>query len=228
MSRRFQARRGFSLVELLVVIAIIAVLMALLFPAFRTLRYKALAVQCKSNLRGIYEAVTQHAADYRAKPNPRYRMPELAWRFANGSSDYPHESGGRPGTPARALFLTGYVKDPSLFFCPLAPINAETHFNPAPPHDFKTFHGTYTWSWRTILPADDTHAMRGNGLKYVSDPPREVLYYDALNNFWVNWVGRGYRYEHYNALFLQGDVREITRTRDEMAEWLWGPAKRPY
>jgi len=44
-------KKGFTLVELLVVIAIIGVLMALLFPAFVSIRNAARSTQCKSNLR---------------------------------------------------------------------------------------------------------------------------------------------------------------------------------
>lgn len=44
-------RRGFTLVELLVVIAIIGILVAMLFPAFVSVRNAARSVQCKSNLR---------------------------------------------------------------------------------------------------------------------------------------------------------------------------------
>ena len=44
-------KRGFTLVELLVVIAIIGILIALVFPAFVSVRAAARSTQCKSNLR---------------------------------------------------------------------------------------------------------------------------------------------------------------------------------
>ncbi len=58
------ARPAFTLVELLVVIAIIALLAALLFPAFASARAKARETTCVSNLRQIGLATLAYAADY--------------------------------------------------------------------------------------------------------------------------------------------------------------------
>ena len=62
---RVQAQtQGFTLVELLTVIGIIAVLAAILFPVFATVRGKARQTSCQSNLRQIGMAVTMYAQDY--------------------------------------------------------------------------------------------------------------------------------------------------------------------
>ena len=55
--------RGFTLIELLVVIAIIAIISAILFPAFAWARQKERTVGCQSNLRAIMLAVKVYAAD---------------------------------------------------------------------------------------------------------------------------------------------------------------------
>lgn len=53
VKHRSSSLRAFTLIELLVVVAILAVLMALLFPAFRAVRCQAHGIVCMSNLRSI-------------------------------------------------------------------------------------------------------------------------------------------------------------------------------
>jgi prepilin-type N-terminal cleavage/methylation domain-containing protein len=59
---------GFTLIELLVVIAIIAILIGLLFPAFRAVQNQARTTQAKNDLSQIVNAVNAFYTDYGKYP----------------------------------------------------------------------------------------------------------------------------------------------------------------
>ena len=61
------AKRGFTLIELLVVIAIIAILAAILFPAFAKARESARRASCASNLKQIGISLLQYTQEYDEK-----------------------------------------------------------------------------------------------------------------------------------------------------------------
>ena len=57
-------KRGFTLIELLVVIAIIAILAAILFPVFQSVRENARRTMCSSNMKQIGLGFLMYAQDY--------------------------------------------------------------------------------------------------------------------------------------------------------------------
>ena len=91
-------RRGFTLIELLVVIAIIAILAAILFPAFARARENARRASCQSNLKQIGLGILQYTQDYDEK-------------FVNLSTN----QGGGGGWAGK---LYPYVKSAQIFVCP--------------------------------------------------------------------------------------------------------------
>ena len=62
-TKRYSAKAGFTLIELLVVIAIIAILAAILFPVFQSVRENARRTQCLSNMKQLALAITQYTQD---------------------------------------------------------------------------------------------------------------------------------------------------------------------
>src|SRR5438094_3431589 len=60
--------RGFTLIELLVVIAIIALLMGLLFPAYRAVQNQARQTQAKNDLTQIVAAINAFYTEYGKYP----------------------------------------------------------------------------------------------------------------------------------------------------------------
>ncbi|MCW3061400.1 MAG: prepilin-type N-terminal cleavage/methylation domain [Capsulimonas sp.] len=74
-------RSGFTLVELLVVIAIIAVLSAILFPAFAKVREGARRQACASNLRQIALGISQYIQDNDEAFPASYRNYVGTWRY---------------------------------------------------------------------------------------------------------------------------------------------------
>lgn len=92
-------RRAFTLIELLVVIAIIAILSAILFPVFASVREKARITSCASNLKQLGLAFAQYTEDY-----DEQFTTNLSYNAGNG--------------PYWAAEIYPYVKSTGVFLCP--------------------------------------------------------------------------------------------------------------
>jgi prepilin-type N-terminal cleavage/methylation domain-containing protein len=95
--------RGLSLIELLVVVAIIAILAALLFPAFTEARRQGWRMQCVGNLRQIGTAVNQYLQDWEDT---------LPWAY---QLDAVSSRGMRPTLPD---VLESYTRSRDIWRCP--------------------------------------------------------------------------------------------------------------
>jgi prepilin-type N-terminal cleavage/methylation domain-containing protein/prepilin-type processing-associated H-X9-DG protein len=103
--RRSSRPSAFTLIELLVVIAIIAILAAILFPAFARARENARRASCQSNLKQMCLGFKQYIQDYDE------RNPLVAADLDNSNSLTATDQGW-------AQTLQPYMKSTQIFQCP--------------------------------------------------------------------------------------------------------------
>ncbi len=92
---------GFTLVEILVVLAIIAVLAALLFPAFKSARENSRQTTCLSNMQQISLAVQQYRKDFARYPDSLLDLLGEGSKFDDGTAT---------GNTVAANTATGYLR----------------------------------------------------------------------------------------------------------------------
>ena len=105
-----RVKRAFTLIELLVVIAIISILAALLVPAVRRARDRALSILCVSNLRQIQLGWKMYVGDHdgdlvpaytaASRGNPTWHWVDTAYQFG----------------------VDAYVQNYEVFSCPASPL----------------------------------------------------------------------------------------------------------
>ena len=106
-------KKAFTLIELLVVIAIIAILAAILFPAFARARENARRASCQSNLKQIGLGIMQYAQDYDEKMPFFVDAPPAAVAGTNGVTN---SFSVTPDNPA--FEVQPYIKSWQVFRCP--------------------------------------------------------------------------------------------------------------
>ncbi len=111
------SKQGFTLIELLVVIAIIAILAAILFPAFARARENARRASCQSNLKQIGLGLLQYAQDYDEKI--------VRCSYGTGGGDGASQSDKWKWMDA----AYPYVKSTQIFTCPSDSVNTGYTYN---------------------------------------------------------------------------------------------------
>jgi len=96
------SRQGFTLIELLVVIAIIAILAAILFPAFARCRLNAQRATCQTHQHELYSALMMYTDDFGG------RLPHHA--FLSYSYDEKH---------GLMHLYDRYVRNDKIILCPI-------------------------------------------------------------------------------------------------------------
>ena len=144
-ANRLMKRAGFTLIELLVVIAIVAIIAAILFPVFASVRERGQRTVCQSNLKQIALAMQQYVQD-------------------NGGV-YPIASGTVNKGGVAYLFdwsqaIFPYVKDDWVFLCPDVP--ADAPWRAGSTSGLGTPDYNYDWEWLNVfLPPYPTKNVQG-------------------------------------------------------------------
>lgn len=135
--RRPRGLGGFTLIELLVVVSALAVLIALLLPAFGGARSASLRVASMSNQRQLAVAIMHYADESQGRVPLGYSLgPGEGWKQYN----YLLRTNPTSGTPAMRwmglLYEHGAFTSPEAFYCPAERdplMQYDTEDNPWPP-----------------------------------------------------------------------------------------------
>jgi type II secretory pathway pseudopilin PulG len=225
------------MVELLTVIAIIAILAAIIFPVFATVRKNVYKAQCTSNLHSIAQALKLYKDDWKVYPNALYG-------YFNPDA--------RPEPMVQTFLYPQYLKDKNLFKCPLSP-ERSTESNVL----LKTAHPTAgvdpvskkPWNYQYFAwdSYDGSRVPHPNGvyqLHYVrkwsplgigfQDDPRQLIYRNPPDSTVVTWCTYHRDYSGQGpiqgsidlVLFLDGHVKPTPTS--EMLPTADNPARAYY
>jgi len=191
-----RGRPGFSMVELLTVIAIIAILAAIIFPVFATVRKNVYKAQCTSNLHALAQALKLYKDDWKVYPNALFG-------YYNPDSQAPDK--------IQTFLYPQYIKDANAFKCPLSPVRV-VDLNPNPSKLVPAVHPVTVkdpitgqpWPYRyfpwdsydgSFVPHNNPNASYQ--LHYVrkvtlgrpnfGDDPRQLIYRNPPDNTVVTW-----------------------------------------
>lgn len=202
--------QAFTLIEMLVVIGIIAVLAALLFPAFSAARAKAYSTQCLSNLHQMGLAVEMYASDHDE------RFPygvDSADRYCASIWDgFPEWQALIPTMPFFHVILHPYVRSTEVWHCPSDSGYDEMEDSGLPlngrPTGFEAFGSSY--HYRTEL------AFTQVIVSQIPDPTQVNVLFDS----WGGWHGGVlFNRKRWNMLYADQHVRSVDRTGYDQA-WM--------
>jgi type II secretory pathway pseudopilin PulG len=181
----------------LVVIAIIMVLAALLMPSLQNATKQAAAAHCSSNLHNIYLAVHSWMRDHdQIEPFYNYNgYSDWGWMERSRMADYLVEQGD-------------YLDNAAVFFCISSGLNYTENYSATPAPQFWLIPTTYLWVYHgSRTAADDGGLSQTNPIEGY----KNMVLFDGGNGLFTGWYSRWKRIgtlrnEHYNALYLHGNV----------------------
>ena len=166
---RTTRKKGFTLIELLVVIAIIAILAAILFPAFARARENARRASCQSNLKQIGLGFVQYSQDYDET------LPNILRDNSVGAATVDPNNKFVTDYTVWAEMIQPYVKSTQLFVCP-----SNTYANSPTPSAQPN--GAVTMSYCATRVTDDT---LGALAAYQSPPTTLASFTNVSETFMV-------------------------------------------
>ena len=203
-------RAAFTLVELLIVIAIMGVLLGLLMPAMGRAREMARRASCLSNLRQVHQSFLLFAEENDG------RVP-LGYRGLGGKPRKQFNSMIYSGTARKfclfgALYQTGHMKQPEVFFCPSnedPQSNFNTDVNPWPPTVDSTVNRWAGYGCRPdkLLP-DEVQKVEPHKMPHFADFRAKAIFSDLTAT--VARVERRHR-DGVNVLYGDGSASWVPR-----------------
>jgi len=210
-------KQGFTLIELLVVIAILALLAAILFPVFASVRAKGRQTACTSNLHQIGLAISLYAQDSNdivPFGGDAFDINSKVWQ-TNDHGMYWKQA---QRLPPLAAVLSPYISSRDVWHCP-----ADVGFDnpdysggatfPVHPSAFNQYGNSY--GYRTELAFRQVTLV--NMSAYDNFPPYSehgASEIDLLFDMSGTWHGGLFSQERFNVLMGDGHVK--TLTDDEM------------
>lgn len=186
--------RGFTLIELLVVIAIIAILAALLLPAFSQAKLRAKRIACVSNLRETGLAFHIFANDHHG------RLPMQVPASDGGSEEFTRVTGDFSFTFRHLQTLSNELSTPRITLCP-----ADTRL---PAANFAVLQNTNVSYFVNVSAEHGKSTSILAGDRNLTDDrfgDRSVLPLDANGS--LRWTHELHRFKG-NILYADGHVEE--------------------
>lgn len=235
MRRTTSRSAGFTLIELLVVIAIIAILAAILFPVFATVRGNARKAVCMSNLRQIGTAIQMYASDYDglfpfAKDASDAYVPDI-WNFQPGCAQliqqmpFLHPAPVPNVTPRQMVAgaLDPYIKSLAIWKCA-----GDTGFDfldnnfscggpcplPARPSMYEKYGASYLWRTEISFRRLNIDSVSANDASGVDRGVANVnVLFDGNGSWHGSPFSLGRNGLRYNVLFADGHVKHLTNEK---------------
>ena len=213
-------KSAFTLVELLVTIAVIAILAALILPAFNSARESANSAICISNLRSLGVATVSYINDHNGTIPPAYDSDARTlsiWSRAAGGDQY------LGWTTDYLPFTNSWNNPPCMpkLHCPTAQARDATTMNKQT--IYGSNYGLNVWitrfaswalPWHKLLslPVPQSQVVLAADVQFVSGDSASQYVIAPQNPTYVSYRHRG----HANFLWLDGHVTSGTnlQTRD--------------